>query len=368
MNENENDYYSILGVKKNATLKEIKKAYKCLALQFHPDRNKDPNAEETFKNISKAYHVLSDPKKKRKYDLLGHFQNNHTIDLKAALAMCKNFFQNIPTEVSILTSMVSSIVENNKDTYPTFNKILSKINNKKFHINKNKNKNKRETLGDNEDINELINNTLKPYPIIYTIHIDIKDMYQKIEKKIVITRKRRCITCHNTNSILPCNECGTDRYTKKQKTLLIHSAKRKFVFENEGNEEDGYQEPGDIIIYLKPKKHTHYQLYEDTTTTKNYKNKLIYQKYVTLDEYITNNSNKGFTINHFNNEKLHFTIGNTQDMKLLNDKIHYIVIKNKGLLKENGEKYGNIEKNNSRVKDTKRDDLLVQLIVTLSNY
>ena len=64
MNENENDYYSILGVKKNATVKEIKKAYKCLALQFHPDRNKDPNAEETFKNISKAYHVLSDPKKK----------------------------------------------------------------------------------------------------------------------------------------------------------------------------------------------------------------------------------------------------------------------------------------------------------------
>lgn len=62
------DYYKILEVSKNATLEEIKKAYKKLALKFHPDKNKSPDAEEKFKKISEAYQVLSDPQKRRTYD------------------------------------------------------------------------------------------------------------------------------------------------------------------------------------------------------------------------------------------------------------------------------------------------------------
>ncbi len=66
------DYYEILGVKRDATQEEIKKAYRRLALKYHPDRNKDPDAEEKFKEISEAYAVLSDPEKRRQYDLFGH--------------------------------------------------------------------------------------------------------------------------------------------------------------------------------------------------------------------------------------------------------------------------------------------------------
>ena len=66
------DYYKILGVKRNAEEKEIKKAYRKLARQHHPDVNPDDKtAEERFKDINEAHEVLSDPEKRRKYDQLG---------------------------------------------------------------------------------------------------------------------------------------------------------------------------------------------------------------------------------------------------------------------------------------------------------
>jgi len=69
---NKRDYYDVLGVNKNATSEELKRAYRKLALEWHPDRNKSKEAEQRFKEINEAYEVLSDPDKRAAYDQFGH--------------------------------------------------------------------------------------------------------------------------------------------------------------------------------------------------------------------------------------------------------------------------------------------------------
>jgi molecular chaperone DnaJ len=74
------DYYEILGVSKNATQAEIKKGYRKMAIQYHPDKNQgDKTAESKFKEAAEAYEVLSDENKKARYDQYGHaaFENGH---------------------------------------------------------------------------------------------------------------------------------------------------------------------------------------------------------------------------------------------------------------------------------------------------
>ena len=67
------DYYAVLGLKKGASEAEIKKAYRKLAMEYHPDRNQgNKSAEEKFKGVSEAYAVLSDKKKRQEYDAVGY--------------------------------------------------------------------------------------------------------------------------------------------------------------------------------------------------------------------------------------------------------------------------------------------------------
>ena len=71
---NKRDYYETLGVGKNATDEELKKAYRKLAKQYHPDANVEnkKQAEEKFKEVSEAYEILSDKQKRQMYDQFGH--------------------------------------------------------------------------------------------------------------------------------------------------------------------------------------------------------------------------------------------------------------------------------------------------------
>ena len=70
------DYYEILGVSKSASADEMKKAYRKLAMKYHPDKNPgDKKAEDRFKELNEAYQTLSDAKAKQNYDQFGHFSS-----------------------------------------------------------------------------------------------------------------------------------------------------------------------------------------------------------------------------------------------------------------------------------------------------
>lgn len=69
---NKRDYYEVLGLSKGCSEDDIKSAYRKLAKKYHPDLNKEPGAEEKFKEVQEAYEVLSDSSKRAKYDQFGH--------------------------------------------------------------------------------------------------------------------------------------------------------------------------------------------------------------------------------------------------------------------------------------------------------
>ncbi|MHA1775393.1 MAG: molecular chaperone DnaJ [Promethearchaeia archaeon] len=71
MSKNKRDYYEVLGVDRSASTDDIKRAFRKLAMKWHPDRNKSPEAQNKFKEINEAYMVLSDPEKREKYDRFG---------------------------------------------------------------------------------------------------------------------------------------------------------------------------------------------------------------------------------------------------------------------------------------------------------
>ena len=72
MTTSKRDYYDVLGISRDATEEEIKKAFRKLALEFHPDRNRSEGAEDRFKEVNEAYQVLSDSRKRASYDRFGH--------------------------------------------------------------------------------------------------------------------------------------------------------------------------------------------------------------------------------------------------------------------------------------------------------
>src|SRR5947209_4820519 len=72
MAQTRRDYYEVLAIERGASVEEVKRAYRRLARQYHPDVNHEPGAEERFKEVNEAYEVLSDDEKRAAYDRFGH--------------------------------------------------------------------------------------------------------------------------------------------------------------------------------------------------------------------------------------------------------------------------------------------------------
>ena len=117
------DYYEVLGVSKSASKDEIKKAYRKLSKQYHPDINKEPDAAEKFKEVNEAYEVLSDDQKKAHYDQFGHTDPNQGFGVAAeilavALAALKIF--SIPSLVAA-AEVQEDVIQMHQDKVPIFN-------------------------------------------------------------------------------------------------------------------------------------------------------------------------------------------------------------------------------------------------------
>lgn len=85
------DYYEVLGVDKNASEKDIKKAYRKLAMKYHPDVSEEEGAEEKFKEVSEAYAVLSDDEKRQRYDQFGHAGMDGLLPTSSYKNVCISF-------------------------------------------------------------------------------------------------------------------------------------------------------------------------------------------------------------------------------------------------------------------------------------
>ncbi|BCR21247.1 DnaJ C-terminal domain-containing protein [Borrelia miyamotoi] len=115
------DYYKILGIQKNATTEEIKKAYKKLAIIYHPDKNKGNKfAEEKFKEINEAYEVLSSPQKKNNYDNFGSADFNNNFSTESFSKGFKNtsfhHFENFDLFSNIFGSSTKGILKDEEIT------------------------------------------------------------------------------------------------------------------------------------------------------------------------------------------------------------------------------------------------------------
>lgn len=265
------DYYEILGLEKKCDESDIKKAYRKLALKYHPDRNKEEDSEEKFKNISEAYQVLSDKSKRSNYDNgfynfddFGYepfemfnnifkqhmdFFKNDFGDYNDILREMNNMdFRDIPMNgVFVFNAQVGGAnFENefnlqdilhktlNQTKFPESSQregkkenLFDKIKNLKNKLNK-VDKMEKEEQEKKEELK-------KPDDLIYTIRISLKDLFNKVEKELIINRNI---------------EKDGIKTIKKNKLNIIFSD-IQIIKKKKGNNREGVK--SDLIFNIQPK-------------------------------------------------------------------------------------------------------------------
>ncbi|XP_017771024.1 PREDICTED: dnaJ protein homolog 1 [Nicrophorus vespilloides] len=249
------DYYKVLGLTKSATDEEIKKAYRKLALKFHPDKNKTAGAEEKFKEVAEAYEVLSDKKKRDIYDAHGeeglkggipggtgmgpnNFRYTFHGDPRATFAQ---FFGNTtPFDTFFSNSRMFGFGDDDDmDTDPFGLNIggpargsgAFRSHSFNFHSNPNRNKDK-----------------LQDPPIEHDLYVNLEDITNGCTKKMRISRK----------------VLQPDNTTRKEDKLLTINVKpgwkagTKITFQREGDQCRN-KIPADIVFIIRDKPHPHFK-------------------------------------------------------------------------------------------------------------
>jgi DnaJ-class molecular chaperone len=291
------DYYSILGVEKNSSEDDIRKSYRKLALQHHPDKNPgNEEAVEKFKEISEAYSVLSNSDKRRQYDMMGSVDDNFMGEdpfsvFNNIFQQHMNTFMNMRYEKDVhMGGIFSNLSGLPEESFP-FGNIHVRVHTfptEVFHYD--------EMLKDNDDIDEIndlndineevgnignlfskifnkpskknINKILykKPDDIVYDITVSLSDIYKGEKKKITISRIRK----------------KDLKYIKRSKKIEIPIYGKEILLEGEGDELKDYKERGDIIINIFTKNEDNFKRINDydIVTYKEIDLNKIYSNYV----------------------------------------------------------------------------------------
>ena len=267
------DYYLILGINKDASDEDIKKSYKKLALQYHPDKNQgNEEATEKFKEIAEAYSILSNKEKRHHYDMMGdvdgHFGTEDPFSVFNSIFQqhmgqfmnmryekdinIGNIFNNISgmhespfqfgnVHVRVHTFPSNIIEENEEYEQNQLNENYHQPTNnlgRLFESLLNKDKPSRKT---NKVKAKVLYN--KPDDIIYDIHVSLSDIYNQQTKKITIKRMRK----------------KNGEYIEKIKKIDIPIYGKEILLEEEGHELKDYKERGNVIINIFNEKHSNFK-------------------------------------------------------------------------------------------------------------
>jgi len=297
------NYYDLLEVNNNSSVEDIKKAYKKMALKYHPDRNRDKEGKELedvelkFKNISVAYQVLSDQEKRKSYDMYGVTDYsplpNSAMDIFNEIfqsQMNSLFGDNINISENIMSPEIGGI-KISLHSFTTGNKV-----------------DMTNTLKDTiKNLNMNIGNSFQKQE--FTTHKevkqkDVKQIKQNIKKVVFLKQPPDLV--FNIDASLEDIYCGksksikVERYRKKVKKPEIETKKvkvplygRSIRLENQGNELEGYVEPGALVINVLDKKHDKFKRINDGD--------LIYVHNISLVDVYTGFI---FDINYLNGENI----------------------------------------------------------------
>ena len=257
------NHYEILGVSRTSSEDEIKKAYHKLAIKYHPDKNKEPGAEEKFKSIAGAYAILSDPVKRRNYEL-GVPDGMSHID---PFSIFNQFFQNTDMD-SFINGFFSS--QGNNPFIGSFDDLLGGAD-IKFSIHSfaaMPNMDKLPDMSKNINFFDILQQTKtklsdvlqnpqrQSQPKIETKIIKSYAKYENIEKKIMVAvedilgAKAKKIKISRYNKT---KDSKTFEQLEEKMTFHLESDLEKLVynFPNQGHTHYKYKEPGDLIVRIQ---------------------------------------------------------------------------------------------------------------------